>query len=70
MTYKYRKSGNNVAIFRVVGIPEHGISTATMIFWQNIEESCKFQKMYGVGKVKLHTNFQVDSKKHKFSRKR
>jgi hypothetical protein len=24
-----------------------------MIFWQNIEESCTFQKIFGVGKVNL-----------------
>jgi hypothetical protein len=26
MTYKYRISGNDVAIFRVWNVPEHGIS--------------------------------------------
>jgi hypothetical protein len=27
-----------------------------MIFWENIEESCNFQKIYDVGKVNLQTN--------------
>ena len=35
-----------------------------MIFWKSVEESCTFQKIYGVGKVKLQTNCHVDSKKH------
>ena len=28
-----------------------------MIFWQNVAESCTFQKRYGVEKVKLHTKW-------------
>jgi hypothetical protein len=50
-------SGNDIAIFRVGNAPEHGIPLQDfkhpMIFWQNVEESCTFQKIYGVGKVKL-----------------
>ena len=48
-----------IAIFGVGNIPEHGISLKyfkhAMIFWQNVDESCTFQKIYGVGKVKLQT---------------
>jgi hypothetical protein len=41
-----------------------------MIFSQKVEESCTFQKIYSVGKVKLQTKWQGRlSKKHKFSRK-
>ena len=50
-------SGNYVAIFRVGDVPEHDISLQDfkhpMIFWQNVEESCTFQKINGVAKVKL-----------------
>ena len=57
MTYKYWNSGNNVAIFRVGDVPDHGISMQDlkhpMIFWQNPEESSTFKNLYGVGKVKL-----------------
>ena len=42
-------------------ITEHGISLQDfkdpMIFWENVEESCSFQKIYVVGKVKLHKNW-------------
>jgi len=61
MTYKYWISGYDVAIFRVGDITEHGISLQDfkhpMIFLQNAEESCTFQKIYGVGKVKLQTKW-------------
>jgi hypothetical protein len=56
MTYKYRISGDDVVI---IGVSEHGISLQDfkhpLIFWQNIEEPCKLQKIYGVGKVNLQT---------------
>ena len=56
MTYKYRISGDDVVI---IGVSEHGILLQDfkhpLIFWQNIEESCTFQKIYGVGKVNLQT---------------
>jgi hypothetical protein len=71
MTYKYWNSGNDIAIFRIGDVLEHGISLQDfkhpMIFWQNVEES--FQKIYGLQKVNFRQNGQVDSKKHKFSRK-
>ena len=61
MTYTYWNSGNDVAIFRVEDVPEHGILLQDfkhpMIFWQNVEESCTFQKIYGAGKVKLQTKW-------------
>ena len=57
MTYKYWISGDDVAIFRIGDVMEHGISLQDfkhpIIFWQNVEESCTCQEMYGVGKVKL-----------------
>ena len=50
-------SGDNVAIFRVGVVSEHRNSLQhfkhPMIFWQNVKESCTFQKIYGVGIVKL-----------------
>ena len=59
--YKYWNSGNDVAIFRVGDVPKNCISLQDykhlMIFWQNVEESCKFQKIYGIGKVKLQTKW-------------
>jgi hypothetical protein len=61
MTYKYWNSGNDVAIFRIGEVLEHGISLQVfkhlMIFWQNVEKSCTLQKIYGVGKVKRKTNW-------------
>ena len=63
MTYKYRISGDDVVIIGVSlsDVPEHGISLQDfkhpMIFWQNIEEPCTFQKIYGVGKVNLQTKY-------------
>ena len=71
MTYKYWNSGNDIAIFRIGDVLEHGISLQDfkhpMIFWQNVEES--FKKIYGLQKVNFRQNGQVESKKHKFSRK-
>ena len=68
MTYKYWNSGNDVAIFRVGSVPEHDISLQDlkhpMIFSQNVEESCTFEKIYGFWKVKLQTKWPVDSKKN------
>ena len=56
MTYKYRISGDDVVI---IGVSEHGILLQDfkhpLIFWQNIEKPCTFQKIYGVGKVNLQT---------------
>ena len=40
-----------------------------MIFWQNVEESCTFQKIYGVWKVKFQTKWPGRLEKYKFSRK-
>jgi hypothetical protein len=61
MTYKYWIFGNDIAIFRVGDVPEYGISLQDfkhpMIFWQNVEESCTFQNIYDVGKVKLQTKW-------------
>ena len=63
MTYKYRISGDDVVNIGVSDVPEHDISLQDfkhlMIFWENIEEPCNFQKIYVVGKVK----------KYKFRRK-
>jgi hypothetical protein len=62
MTYiKYWISGHDVAIFRVGKVPADGGILLKdfkhpMIFEQNVEESCTFQKIYGVGKVILQTN--------------
>jgi hypothetical protein len=57
MIYEYWISGNNIAIFRLGDVPEHGISLQDfkypMIFWQNVQDSCTFQEIYSVGKVKL-----------------
>jgi hypothetical protein len=59
MTYKYRISGDDVVIIGVSDVPAHAISLQDfkhpMIFWENIEEPCNFQKIYGVGKVNLQT---------------
>jgi hypothetical protein len=61
MTYKYWNFGNDVAIFRIGEVLEHGISLQDfkhpMLFWQNVEKSCTFQKIYGVGKVKGKTKW-------------
>jgi len=61
MTCKYWNSGNDVAIFRVGNVQEYGISLQDfkhpMIFRQNVEESCMFQKIHGVGKIKLQTKW-------------
>jgi len=50
-------SRNSIAIFSIGDVPEHGISLQDfkhpMIFWQNVEESCMFREIYGVGMVKL-----------------
>jgi hypothetical protein len=74
MTYSCWNSGNDVAIFRVGDVPEHGISLQDfkhpMIFWMTVEETCTFQNKYGVRKDKLQNNGQVDSKKHKLNRDR
>ena len=40
--------GDDQAIFRVDVFCKHAL-----IFWQNVKESCTFQKIYGLGKVKL-----------------
>ena len=73
MTYKYLILGNDVTIFRVGDVPEHGISIQDfkhpMIFWQYIEESCTYQKIYMVLKrlnfrqTPAHTNVDVVEKK-------
>ena len=43
-------------------ILKHGASLHdfkhAMIFRENVEESCTFQKIYSVGKVKLQTKWQ------------
>ena len=47
-------TGMSLHFLRVGDVPAHGISLQhPMIYWQNVEESCTFQKIYGVGKVKL-----------------
>ena len=70
MTYTYRNSGNDVAIFRVGDVPKHDMSLQDfkhpMLFRQNIEESCTIPKIYGVGKVKLQTKWPLRLEKHKF----
>jgi hypothetical protein len=38
-------------------------------FWQNVEESCTFQKIYGVWKVNLQTKWPGRLEKCNFSRK-
>jgi hypothetical protein len=61
MTYEYRISGDDVVIIGVEDVPAHGISLQDfkhpIIFWQIVEESCTFQKIYRVGKVKLQTKW-------------
>jgi hypothetical protein len=56
-----------VAIFRIGNVPGHGIPLHDfkhpMIFSQNVEESCTFQKIYSVGKVKLQTKWPGRLKK-------
>jgi hypothetical protein len=54
---------NDHAIFRVDDFhSEPGISLQdfkyALIFWQNVEESCMFQTIYGVEKVKLKIKWQ------------
>jgi hypothetical protein len=50
MIYKYWISGNNIAIFRLGDVPEHGISLQDFKY---VQDSCTFQEIYSVGKVKL-----------------
>ena len=68
MTYKFWIPGNDVAIFRVWGVPEQGISLRDfkhhIIFWQNVEELCTFQKIYDVGKIKPQTKMPGRLKKN------
>ena len=49
--------GDDRAIFRVGVFRSLAFSLQdfkhAVIFWQNVEESCTFQKIYGLGKVKL-----------------
>jgi hypothetical protein len=52
MTYKYRISGDDVVFIGVEDDFKNPI-----IFWQIVEESCTFQKIYRVGKVKLQTKW-------------
>ena len=63
----------DVAIFRVGDITEHGISLYDfkhpMIFLQNSDESCTFQKIYGVGKVKLRTKWSDRPERAQFWKK-
>jgi hypothetical protein len=40
-----------------------------MIFWQNVEESCTFQKIHGAGKVEIQTKWSGRLVKNKVSRK-
>jgi hypothetical protein len=71
MTYKYWNSGNDVAIFRIGEVLEHGISLQDfkhpMLFWQNVENHVRFRKYMVLERLKVRENGQVDSKKHKFS---
>ena len=64
MTYEYWISGNDGAIFRVEVVAEHDISLQDfkhpMILWQNVEESCTFQKIYGMERLNFKGNGQVD----------
>jgi hypothetical protein len=57
----HRISWDIVAIIRVGDVLKHGISLQDfkhpMLFWQNIEEWCTFEKIYGVGKIKLNTKW-------------
>ena len=65
MSFKNWLSGDDGAIFRVGIVQEH-----PMIFWQNLEQSCMFQKMYDNGMVNFRQNGQVYWKKtNKFNRK-
>jgi hypothetical protein len=65
MSFKNWISGDDGAIFRVGVVQEH-----PMIFWQNLEQSCMFQKMYDNGMVNFRQNGQVYWKKtNKFNRK-
>jgi hypothetical protein len=53
------KFWNAIAIFRLGVLSEYDISLQDfrhpMIFRQNVEESCMFQKIYGVGNINLQT---------------
>ena len=57
MTYKYCISGDGRAILRVGVFHSLAFHCKTnkhpLIFSQNVEESCTFQNIYGLGKVKL-----------------
>jgi len=62
------------AIFIVGIVPLPGISLQdfknAVIFWQNVEESWRFQKIYMMlERLTLRQNGQVGSKKHKFNGK-
>ena len=56
---------NDAAIFRVGDIPEHDISLQDfkhpMIFSQNIEESCTFQKIWP-GRLEKNTDLLENHK--------
>jgi hypothetical protein len=56
MTYKYRISGDDVVFIGVEDVPAQDFKNP-IIFWQIVEESCTFQKIYRVGKVKLQTKW-------------
>ena len=58
MSFKNWISGNDGAIFRVGVVQEH-----PMIFWQNLEQSCMFQKMYDNGMVNFRENSKIYWKK-------
>jgi hypothetical protein len=51
--YKYSISVDDVAIFRVGDVPEHGVLPHDfkhpMKLLLNVEESCMYPKIYGVG---------------------